>query len=319
MRELQLGRTGVRITEVVFGAGTIGGVGSPAATRGRGLSEVEGMVRLDEAFARGIRVVDTANSYAGGVSEEVVGRWLDRHDEVLVTTKVGNLAEEGQTAIDLSREAIERNAERSRERLGRFELYLVHALDETTPDEEWIGAMTDQVEHGEVHAWGVSNVDAGELERILAASARLGLRGPGWVQNRCNLLQPDDAVLALCAREHLGYTAFSPLAGGLLSDRYLDGREPEPGSRLDVAAGAHPDRTPELLDRVARLDALAREHDATAAELALWWLRWHPIVTAPIVAPRRTAHWLDIDAALARDDDPALRGAIDAIFAATDR
>ncbi|MDM4762919.1 aldo/keto reductase [Galbitalea sp. SE-J8] len=314
MRQVELGRTGVRVTEFMFGAGTIGGVGSPAATRGRGLSEVEGMVRLDEAFDRGIRVVDTANSYAGGVSEEVVGRWLERHDDVLIETKVGNLAEEGQTAVDLSRAAIERGARRSRERLGRFELYLVHALDDSTPDEEWIDAMTEQVEHGPVHAWGVSNVGAAELERILAASARLGVRGPGWVQNGFNLLQRDDDVQALCASELLGYTGYSPLAGGLLSDRYLDGREPEPGSRLDVAAGAHPSRTPDLLGRVARLDALARELGTSAAALALWWLRWHPLVTATLVAPRRTAHWADVDAALSRDDDPALRRSIDDIF-----
>lgn len=316
MRSVQLGRTGVRVTEFFFGAGAIGGIGSAASTRGKGLTEVEGLARLDEAGERGIRVIDTANSYAGGESERVIGRWVETgtHDDVLITTKVGNIAEPGQTELDVSHDAIIRNAKRSRERLSRFELYMLHGLDGRTPLEESIATMTELVDETTIHAWGVCNVDEEQLEALLETALRLGVRGPGWVQNEFSLLSRDDAVQALCAAQGLGYTGYSPLAGGLLSDRYLDGRDPQPGSRLDVAGAIYPERTPEVLDRVRALSRLAQREGMSTASLALWWLRWHPSVTASIVSPRSSAQWADVDASLDRDDDAALRAEIDAIF-----
>src|SRR5215217_249008 len=128
MRKVQLGRSGVTVTELFFGAGGIGGIGASLTTRGRGLSLAEGIRRLDEAYDLGIRVVDTANSYAGGHSEEAVGRWLgEREPEyALIATKVGGLVEPGQDRVDLSAAHIARQLAASIRRLGRVDLYLAH-------------------------------------------------------------------------------------------------------------------------------------------------------------------------------------------------
>ena len=110
MRTLPLGKTDIEITEFIFGAGSIGGVGGAAATRGLGISAEQGLDRLSEARALGIRVIDTADTYGGGESERTVGRWLaeQRPGDVLVQTKVGGIARAGQARADLSGPHIER-------------------------------------------------------------------------------------------------------------------------------------------------------------------------------------------------------------------
>jgi len=311
MRSLPLGRSGLDITEFVFGAGRIGGIGSAEATRGRGLDADEGRARLTEAYALGIRVVDTANRYAGGESERVVGRWLadERPLGVLVQTKVG---------LDLSAANIARQLARSIERLGRVDLYMSHAPDPGTPIEETLGAFAAAVEDGRVRAYGVSNVDARHLESLLAAADRRGLPRPAFVQNGFSLLNRADErdVLPLVAGAGLGYMAFSPLAGGVLSDRYLDRPAPPEGSRIALAGdlfypGMH---SPGNLARVRRLRDLARRRDVSTAGLALAWLRAHPAVTAPIVAPSTAGQWDAVREAEALPVDPDLRSEISSVF-----
>src|SRR3954464_15667114 len=123
MRKVQLGRSGVEVSELFFGAGGIEGIGAAVATRGKGLSLAQGIERLDEADDIGIRVVDTANSYGGGRSEEAVGRWLGEREpeDVLVATKVGGLVERGQDRMDLSAAPISRHLAASMRRLGRVD------------------------------------------------------------------------------------------------------------------------------------------------------------------------------------------------------
>src|SRR5262245_29273664 len=119
MSRIVLGTSGIEISRVVLGCGNIGGIGSLPATRGHGNTPDEGYALIDLAVGLGITVLDTANSYAGGESERVVGQWVADHPEggVLVATKVGNLAEEGQTSVDLSPAHINRQVRAS---LGRL-------------------------------------------------------------------------------------------------------------------------------------------------------------------------------------------------------
>jgi len=123
-------------------------------------------------------------------------------------------------------------------------------------------------------------------------------------------------VLPLVGAEGLGYTPFSPLAGGVLSDRYLDGRAPAPGSRIAVAGdryypGLH---TEANLGRVARLREVARRHGVSVSGAALAWLRAHPLVTAPIVSPSRPAQWQAVREAVALDLSADEQAEISAIF-----
>jgi 1-deoxyxylulose-5-phosphate synthase len=297
MIRVALGRSGIEVTQFLYGAGNIGGVGSSTATRGRGLSIDEGLRRLDEAWDVGIRVIDTAEGYGGGDSERAVGRWLAERpaDGALVATKTVGGWDGGPRRVHLSRERIERQLARSIERLGRVDLYMCHAPDPDTPLEETLQAFAAAQEAGRIRAYGVSNVDAPALEHHLATAARLGLPRPEWVQNGLNLLQRGDEhdLLPLAQAEQVAYLPYSPLAGGVLSDRYLDGAAVAPDSRIGIAgelyyAGLH---SPENLRRVAALRDFARERGNTVAGLALAWLLAHPAVTAPVVSPRTPEQW----------------------------
>ncbi|WP_210506279.1 aldo/keto reductase [Naasia sp. SYSU D00057] len=306
MRKVQLGRSGIEVTELFFGAGGIGGIGSSLATRGKGLTLAQGVERMDEAYDLGIRVVDTANSYAGGRSEEAVGRWLGEREpeDELVATKVGGLVEPGQDRIDLSGAHIGRQLAASIRRLGRVDLYLSQGTDPSTPLAETLAAFAAAVEARTIRAYGLSNVTPRQLEEVLSVADRERLPRPEWVQNSFSLLVRTDErdLLPLAAAEGLGYTPYSPLAGGLLSDRYLHGAEPKPGSRIALAGAIYAQvNTPGGLERVERLAARARDFDVSTAALALAWLRRHPHVTAPIVSPRSSGQWDAVHEALALD------------------
>lgn len=320
MRVLPLGKTGIGITEFVFGAGSIGGVGSAADTRGLGIDTEQGLDRLSEAYTLGIRVVDTADAYGGGDSERTVGRWLAerRPDDVLVQTKVGGLARPGQTSVDLSGPHIERQLAQSIQRLGRVDLYLSHAPDPETPIELTLTAFAAAQEAGQIRAFGVCNVDVPLLESLLDTAAHRGLPRPEWVQNGFSLLNRTDerGLLSLVAAENLGYMAFSPLAGGVLSDRYLDGARPAPGSRIAVAGDRYYSGmySTDNLARVARLREVARETGISVAGLALAWLRAHPAVTAPIVSPSTDAQWQAVREAVGVELDDDVVARISTIF-----
>lgn len=320
MKQVQLGTTGLAVSEIFFGAGSIGGIGSAPSRIGLGMKTDEALERLDEAYEVGVRVIDTANSFAGGESERVVGRWREEREraDVLIATKVGNVVERGQETIDLSAEHIARQLAASHSRLGKIDLYLTHAPDERTPLEETITALARAIDEGQITAYGCSNLTVQDVEAVLLAADRTGLPRPGWVQNRFNLLALDDErdLLPLISGEGLGYTPFSPLAGGLLSDRYLDFEvEPLPGSRLALAPGMYSAlRTEQNTDRVAALGLLAREREVSIAALAIAWLRWHPSVTAPIVSPRRTEQWDAVSEALEVDLDDEFAQKIAAVF-----
>ena len=131
MKAVRLGSTGIDVSEFFFGAGAIGGIGS-ASTRGRGLTVDEGRQRLDESYAMGITVIDMANSYAGGESERVVGRWLTDTGADALDHQGRQPGRAGLHDVSLRADHIERQLVRI-ERLGRVDLYLSHGPDERPP------------------------------------------------------------------------------------------------------------------------------------------------------------------------------------------
>jgi aryl-alcohol dehydrogenase-like predicted oxidoreductase len=310
-----LGRSGIEVTRFIYGAGSIGGLGSAIATRGLGLDAGQGMERLAEAYGLGIRVIDTADAYGGGTSEDTVGRWLaeTRPGDVLVQTKVG-----GITHADQPGPHIERQLAQSIRRLGRVDLYLSHLPDPATPIEETLTAFAAARGAGLIRAFGICNVDVRLLEAFLETAATSGLPRPEFVQNGLSLLRRADErdLLPLAAAEGIGYMAFSPLAGGMLSDRYLAEAAPPAGSRMAVVgdlyyAGMH---TRENLVRVAQLRDLARKNGISTSGLALAWLRAHPVVTASIVSPSTQAQWRAVSEAISTDLNDDLLGEASEIF-----
>ncbi|TXN29841.1 aldo/keto reductase [Lacisediminihabitans profunda] len=325
IRSVTLGSTGIAVTEFFFGGAAIGGIGSAPSRIGLGMATDEALERLDEAYEVGIRVLDTANSFAGGESERVIGRWREERerDDVLVSTKVGNVVERGQETISLSADHIARQLALSRSRLGTVDLYVTHGVDPSTPLEETITAFAAAIDTEQIRAYGCSNLSVRQVEAWLLAADRAGLPRPGWMQNGLSLLSRgvERDLLPLLAEEGLGFVAYSPLAGGILSNRFLGADletlpEPAAGSRLALAPAMYGDAfTLPNLAAVAALEPLAREREVSIAGLALGWLRRHPLVTATIVSPRRTAQWDAVTEAAALDFDDALAEQVGALFA----
>ncbi|MDR7277327.1 aldo/keto reductase [Catenuloplanes atrovinosus] len=318
VRTVPLGATGIEVSNVFFGAGTILGVGSFPHLLGKGITAAEALSRLDEAAARHISVVDTANAYAGGGSERVVGAWLPGHDDVLVCSKVGRpVLVDGIRQGGLSPAHIARQFEASTARLGRVDLYLTHFPDPETPIAATIDALASLIADGRIRAYGCCNVTSTELEAILDTADRRGLPRPGWVQNPFNLIDrsAEEHLIPLLRAEGLGFTPFAPLVGGVLSDRYLEGRKPEPGSRMDLMAEEYAYAlNPATLARVAELSRRAKSLGVSTAGLALAWLMHRDGVTAPIVAPRTTQQWKAVDEALTFVLDRRLADEIADIF-----
>lgn len=303
-----LGRTGLKVSQVGLGCGNFGGVGSEPAFFGKGETEEEAFALMDIAWDLGINFFDTADAYGGGRSETYIGKWLKRkgnsvRDQLVLSSKVFNPVGDGPNQRGLSRKHIMRQIDASLARLGvdHLDMYLIHEPDPTTPLDETLGTMDDLVHQGKVHYLGASNMPAWLMAKALWISDKHGLHRFEWVQNSYSLLEQSDELemLPLCRDQGLGYTPFSPLAGGFLTGKYsLKDAYPE-GSRMTL----RPEPYFKLWNEktFAGLDGLkqaAQERGVSMAGLALAWVMSHPLVTAPIIGPRRPEHFQPVREAL---------------------
>ncbi|GAA4170651.1 aldo/keto reductase [Gryllotalpicola koreensis] len=298
----------------LLGTGGVGGIAG-ATGPGIGLPESDGLALIDRAVAEGVKILDSADIYAGGESERIVGVWNRAHagSEVLIQTKTG-IAPNGP---DLSPERVARQLQHSLDVIGRVDLYLAHRVDQATPWEQSLPVFSDAVERGTIRAYGLSNVDGPSLAAALETADRLGLARPEVVQNQYSLLaREDDAeVLPIARSEGLAYTPFSPLANGLLAGRYSNGERPRPGDRASVASAAAPFLDDaDAMRKVRAFDELAAAHGVSQAGLAMAWLFNHPVVTAPIVGPSKEHHWAGIHEGLSFAWTPAVASDLAAIF-----
>jgi 1-deoxyxylulose-5-phosphate synthase len=325
MEERALGRTGLRVSRVALGCGGFGGIGSAPAFFGQGESEIEAMRILDRAFDAGITLLDTADAYGGGRSEQAIGRWLRERgarvrDRVVVASKVFHpVGDDPSDRGGLSAARIHRQIEGSLRRLGtdRLDLYLIHEPDPATPVEETLAALDALVRAGKVRFLGACNVDAEWMRRALAISEASGLAGFEWVQNGYSLLQRESEreLLPLVAERGIGFTPFSPLAGGWLTGKYRRGNAYPPGSRMTRRPEGY--RHLESENAARAIDAFVRaaaERGLDPPTLAIAWVLASPHVTAAIVGPRRPDQLAPALAALDVRMSPAERDALTAIF-----
>jgi len=302
----RLGSTGLRISRLGLGCGNFGGIGSAPAFFGKGETEPQAFDLMDRAFDAGINFFDTANAYGGGRSETYIGRWLKAkgpavRQQLLLSSKVFNPVGPGPNDRGLSRRHILQQVDESLARLqtDRLDMYLVHEPDPETPLDETVQALDDVVRLGKVIYVGASNIEAWRLARGLWISDKRGLHRFEWVQNSFSLLDraPERELFPLCADQRVGFTAFSPLAGGWLTGKYrAAGTYPE-GSRM--ALRPEPYRHLERSTVFRGLGGLAEEARARGVEmsaLATAWVLHHPRVDAAIIGPRNAAH---LDEALA--------------------
>ncbi|MBD5788119.1 aldo/keto reductase [Cellulosimicrobium terreum] len=270
------------------------------------------------AVDRGITHLDLANNYGppGGAAEETLGRLLARElrgvrEELVVTTKAGYRMHPGPYGEGGSRKYLLSSLDASLRRLGldHVDVFYSHRYDPTTPLTETIGALATAVRSGRARYAGISSYSAERTRQALRVAADLGLRLV-VTQVSYSMLNrwievPDasgDSLLDVAGGAGLGVVAFSPLAQGLLTDRYL--QEVPPGSR---AARGGPLRreflSPENLAHVRRLDALARKHGRSLAQTALAWAMRDPRITSVVVG---ASSLRQLEESLAALDVPSL-------------
>jgi aryl-alcohol dehydrogenase-like predicted oxidoreductase len=290
MRYRQLGASGLRVSVLSMGTMTFGGKGGFASV---GSTDVEEARRqLDACLEAGINLVDTANVYSAGVSEEIVGQALgDRRDDVLLATKARMPMGDGPNDAGLSRHHLVRECEASLRRLrtDHIDLYQVHEWDGQTPLEETLQALDDLVRAGKVRYAGCSNYAGWQLMKALGIAERRGLTR--FVSQQIHYtLQAREAeyeLLPIAVDQGLGVLVWSPLAGGLLSGKYRRGEAGPESSRLLSGWDEPPVRDQEkLYDVVEVLVEVAKGRGASPAQVALAWLLERPAVTSLVIGAR---------------------------------
>ncbi|HEX9538340.1 MAG TPA: aldo/keto reductase [Streptosporangiaceae bacterium] len=292
-----LGASGLKVSALTMGTMTFGGRGGFANVGTTGVDEARRQVEL--CLEAGINLIDTADVYSGGLSEEILGQVLHgRRDEVLIATKVRMGMGPGPNDAGLSRHHILSGCEASLRRLGtdHIDLYQVHEWDGLTPLEETLEALDLLVQAGKVRYVGASNYTGWQLMKALGTAERTGL--PRFISEQIYYsLQARDAeyeLIPAAVDQGLGVLVWSPLAGGLLSGKYRRGQEPPAGSRQLTDWNEPPVYDQETLyDTVEVLVAIGAEHGVSAAQVALAYLLGKPAVTSLVVGARTTAQLMD--------------------------
>jgi len=305
MEYTRLGSTGLKISRLGLGCGNFGGIGSAPEFFGMGESEAQAFALMDRAFDAGINFFDTADAYGGGRSETYIGNWLKTKgstvsQRLLLSSKVFNRVGPGPNDRGLSRRHILQQVDESLARLqtDRLDMYLIHEPDPETPLEETLVALDDLVRMGKVLYVGASNIEAWRLARGLWLSDVRNLVRFEWVQNSYSLLDrtAEREMFPLCEDRGVGFTAFSPLAGGWLTGKYRSAGAYPDGSRMTLRPEPYlhlvSDRTFRGIAAFAD-EARARRVDMSA--LAIAWVLRHARVDAAVIGPRTIAQ---LDAAL---------------------
>ncbi|MEA3336249.1 MAG: aldo/keto reductase [Chloroflexota bacterium] len=291
-----MGKTGLKVSALCLGTMTFG----------RDTDEKTSFEIMDRFMEDGGNFLDTANVYTRGVSEEIVGRWLQgkKRQDLIIATKVRFPMGEGPNELGLSRKHILDSVEDSLRRLGTdtIDLYQVHGWDPITPLEETLSTLNDLVRSGKVRYVGASNFSGWQIQKAVDLSRHNGWEAFTCLQPLYNLLDRsiEWELVPVCMNEGLGIIPWSPLRGGWLSGKYQRGMTaPIEGTRIDQAEKGGWSEAWSLynLERTwAIIDALlevAKDEGKTPAQVALNWLHHRPGVTAPIIGVRTVAHLED--------------------------
>ena len=257
---------------------------------------------INAALGAGINFFDTADTYANGKSEELLGRFLGvRRSDAIIATKFG-LEMEGQgkgARRDYIRKAFDASLRRLK--MDYIDLYQQHIPDPDVPIAETLGALDELVKAGKVREIGCSNFSAQQLREAAAASAsRPGSASFVAVQNEYSLLhrEPEDEVLAECERQGLAFLPFFPLKSGLLTGKYRRGQPIPDGTRVAKFERYRNLLTDDNLEKVEALIEFAESRGHTLLELAFSWLLAHRVV-ASVIAGATSAQQVQDNAAAA--------------------
>ena len=290
-----LGRSGCAVSTLTLGTMTFGNE----------TDETGSHEQLDTFIEAGGNLVDTADVYTAGASEEIIGRWLAKaspevRDSVVLATKgrfpLGD--DPDVNRLGLSRRHLQRALDDSLRRLGTecVDLYQVHSWDPVTPLEETLGTLDDFVRAGKVRYVGLSNYAGWQVQKTVALAREHGWESPVTLQPQYNLLvrELEWEIVPSCLDAGLGLLPWSPLGGGWLTGKYSQDDRPTGATRL----GEDPQRGMEAYDRrsahqrtwdvVDAVREVAEARDVSMAQVALAWLVDRPAVTSVILGARTT-------------------------------
>ncbi|OQP87762.1 aldo/keto reductase [Rhizobium rhizosphaerae] len=297
MEYRNLGRSGLKVSTITVGTMTMGGKGWAAMVGSQGVDEARRLI--DMCLDAGVNLIDTANAYSAGASEEIIGEVLGgkRKNDVLIATKARFPMGDGVNEQGLSRHHLIRECEASLKRLNTdvIDLYQVHEWDGQTPLEETMAALDTLVQHGKVRYIGCSNYSAWHIMKAMGISA-LDKRHRFISQQIHYSLESRDAefeLLPLSIDQGLGVLVWSPIAGGLLSGKHRRDHTPE-GSRQAAGWTEPPIRDVDRLwSIVDTLVEIAQARGVSAAQVALAWLIGRKPVTSVIIGGRTEAQFKD--------------------------
>src|ERR1700728_2796150 len=285
--------------------------------------------QLDLFAEAGGTMVDTADVYGDGRSEEIIGHWLssrppDVTDRVVLATKGRFAVDTSPNGAGLSARHLTRALDASlrRLRLEAVDLYQVHAYDPLTPMEETLRALEQFIRAGKIRYWGLSNFTGWQLTKAVHLARALNVAGPVTVQPQCSLVarETEWEIAPAAVDAGLGLLPWSPLGGGWLSGKYKRGQLPSGATRL----GEDPNRGMEAYDRrgtartwdvIDAVQKIADQRGASMADIALAWVSDRPAVTSTILGARTTGqletHLRAADLHLSPAETAALNAASD--------
>jgi aryl-alcohol dehydrogenase-like predicted oxidoreductase len=312
MKYRQLADTGVFVSELCMGTMTFGGRGQIWEAIG-GLDQQGADALVHRALDAGINFVDTANVYASGESETMLGRALgNRRRDVILATKVRGRMGNEANQVGLSRLHILEAVEASLTRLGTdyIDLYQIHRADVLTNIEDTLRALDDLVRAGKVRYIGCSNLVAWQLMKALGVSKAQGLERFRCTQSYYSLAgrELERETIPLLQDQGLGLLVWSPLAGGFLSGKFTrdGGDEAARRAKFDFP----PINKAHAFDIVDVLGQIAKKTGASIPQVAIAWILANRAVTSVIIGAKKMSQLDDnlksVDVVLSADDKKAL-------------
>ncbi|MBV9447875.1 MAG: aldo/keto reductase [Streptosporangiaceae bacterium] len=256
--------------------------------------------QLDRFIEAGGTLVDTANTYGAGRSEEIIGRWFasrpaDVTGRVVLATKARFPQDDSPNGLGLSARHLPRALDESLRRLGleSVDLYQVHAFDPLTPLEETLRTLDGFIRAGKIRYYGLSNFTGWQLTKAVHLARALNIAGPVTLQPQYSLLvrEIEWEIVPAAMDAGMGLLPWSPLGGGWLSGKYRREERPSGATRL----GEDPNRGMEAYDRrgtdrtwdvIAAVQKIAEERGVSMAEIALAWVTGRPGVSSTILGAR---------------------------------
>ncbi|MEZ4657284.1 MAG: aldo/keto reductase [Caldilineaceae bacterium] len=294
MEYVKLGNTGMDVSPICLGAMSFGAaegwVHNPWA-----LSEEDSRTIIKRALELGVNFFDTANVYARGVSEEILGRAMKdfaNRDEVVIATKVRGKMHDGPNGEGLSRKAIMSQIDKSLTRLNTdyVDLYIIHRWDYNTPIEETMSTLHDVVKAGKARYIGASAMFAWQFQKALHVADANGWTRFVSMQNHYNLIYREEEreMMPLCRAEQIASTPYSPLASGRVARPWTESTtrlETDPIAKSKYDATAAADKV--IVERVAEV---AAKHGIPMGHVALAWLLQKAPVAAPVIGATKLSH-----------------------------